>query len=131
VVPEVVVPEVVPEVAVEEPTEEPTEGVPVTKSPAKASPTATPSPTPSASASSSETAEAVAIERSDSRQGPNVPLLALLSVVIVGCLAGLVKLVGLPGDSSAHGPSNGLPTRAGRVSAHSVGTLYRGRRERP
>jgi hypothetical protein len=96
-VPEVLlppVPEVLPEI-VEAPIEEPTEAP-------KASSTPTPSPTPSAAAttrppaSAEASPEAVALERTETRKGPNFPLLALLSVVIIGCIAGLVKVIGLP-----------------------------------
>lgn len=73
-----------------------------TAAPAKPAPAATPSarpspsatPTPSASATSS--AEPMALERTDSQQGPNLPLLAGCAVVILGCLFGLAKVIGLP-----------------------------------
>ncbi|MFJ6003225.1 hypothetical protein [Arthrobacter sp. NPDC092385] len=101
------VPELAPEVVVEEvqPPDEPAAEVPPTETATvKASPSASPSVTPRATPAASATAtpEAVALEPVDSQQGPNVPLLAVLSVVIIGCLAGLAKVVGIPGSLTAH-----------------------------
>ena len=87
--------EEVPPVAEVAPVEEaPAEAAPVAKPtvPAEPAPTAT----SSASASAPASAEPIAIERADSPRGFEVPLLAGLSVVILGCIAGLVKIFGFP-----------------------------------
>ncbi|WP_147394357.1 hypothetical protein [Arthrobacter cheniae] len=86
--------------------EEPAVTAPPTTQPAKVAPSATPSASatasPTASPSTSASEEAIATERTDFRQGPNIPLLAVLSVVIVGCIAGLVKVIGLPRSRASH-----------------------------
>ncbi len=84
--------------------DEPSERPSPTKTP-KSPKTATATPSPSATAvpsgSASTSVEPVVLEPTNSSSAPNIPLLAVLSVIIIGCVAGLVRLFS-PSRSRAH-----------------------------